>query len=216
MRSCRRGSAWFAYWATRSTNTLAPIKSIAGLALGARPRRPRPPRPKVILTPWADDHRRTIRRRSIVSCRRMPARAPSRPAACAAGRVGRVRRGARSRRACRWRSRAGPPVTIHADGDQLDHAAISSETPMTRRSRRRAAFAFAGRGNTPHCRWSSKTTGQASRRARLFVLFFTTKPRGSGIGLDVLCRQIAEAHGGSLSFRFDRHGGNAWLRAHAR
>jgi signal transduction histidine kinase len=34
--------------------------------------------------------------------------------------------------------------------------------------------------------------------ANLFVPFFTTKPEGSGIGL-VLSRQIAEAHGGTIT-----------------
>ena len=49
--------------------------------------------------------------------------------------------------------------------------------------------------------------------ANLFVPFFTTKPQGSGIGL-VLCRQIAEAHGGSLSLenRADHRGSVATLR----
>ena len=49
--------------------------------------------------------------------------------------------------------------------------------------------------------------------ANLFVPFFTTKPGGSGIGL-VLSRQIAEAHGGSLTLenRSDRSGCRARLR----
>jgi signal transduction histidine kinase len=44
-----------------------------------------------------------------------------------------------------------------------------------------------------------------SNTANLFVPFFTTKQGGSGIGL-VLSRQIAEAHGGSLTLENRREG----------
>ena len=44
-----------------------------------------------------------------------------------------------------------------------------------------------------------------SSTANLFVPFFTTKPGGSGIGL-VVSRQLAEAHGGTLTVE-NRPGG---------
>lgn len=52
-----------------------------------------------------------------------------------------------------------------------------------------------------------------AQATNLFVPFFTTKPEGSGIGL-VLCRQIAENHGGALRLdnRTDGSGCVATLR----
>jgi PAS domain S-box-containing protein len=112
----------------------------------------------------------------------------------------------------------GPPAVLMADGDQLDQLLInlvrnavdaSLETQGGVRigwSRQNSVIALTVEDDGP---------GLASA-ANLFVPFFTTKPQGSGIGL-VLSRQIAEAHGGSLSLenRRDARGCLATLRFEA-
>lgn len=100
----------------------------------------------------------------------------------------------------------GPDLTIQADGDQLEQMLINLV--------RNAVDAALETGGGVHVGWRSRDhhlevwvqdegPGLAGT-ANLFVPFFTTKPGGSGIGL-VLCRQIAEAHGGSLTLENRRN-----------
>ena len=101
----------------------------------------------------------------------------------------------------------GPPVTIRADGEQLDQLLINLV--------RNAVDASLETGGAVAVGWE-RVDGQLELRvvdegpgigdtANLFVPFFTTKPQGSGIGL-ALSRQIAEAHGGTLSLENRRPG----------
>lgn len=109
----------------------------------------------------------------------------------------------------------GPSLTISADGDQIEQLLINLV--------RNAADASLETGGAVQLGWKKNARylevwvndegpGLANT-ANLFVPFFTTKSGGSGIGL-VLSRQIAEAHGGSLSLenRQDTRGCQARLR----
>ena len=109
----------------------------------------------------------------------------------------------------------GPELYLQADGDQLEQALINML--------RNAVDASLETGGGVRVGWK-RDAGSAeiwiedeglglAETANLFVPFYTTKSTGSGIGL-VLSRQIAEAHGGSLTLtnRTDRTGCLASIR----
>ncbi len=96
----------------------------------------------------------------------------------------------------------GPESSIRADGDQLEQLlinlvrnAVDAATESNQTGRVRVGWA---RSAATLEVWVEDNGPGLSDSANLFVPFFTTKPAGTGIGL-ALCRQIAEAHGGSLS-----------------
>jgi two-component system, NtrC family, nitrogen regulation sensor histidine kinase NtrY len=196
-------------------NSLAPIKSIAGSleTMLARDNLP---------DDWHDDMRRGL---AVIATRsdslsrfttayaqlaKLPA--PRLDEVHVPGLVQRVV-GVETR--LRIRIDAGPDLTIRADPDQLEQLLINLV--------RNAVDAALQTGGGVRVGWrhEARTIGLwvddegtgLPNASNLFVPFFTTKPGGSGIGL-VLSRQIAEAHGGSLTL--DNHTEHAGCRAYLR
>ena len=109
----------------------------------------------------------------------------------------------------------GPDLTLIADPDQIEQALINLL--------QNAIDAVATTGGGVKLSWQAERQSITLRvedeglglanPANVFVPFFTTRPGGSGIGL-VLCRKIAEGHGGAVAIenRRDRTGCVATLR----
>jgi two-component system, NtrC family, nitrogen regulation sensor histidine kinase NtrY len=92
---------------------------------------------------------------------------------------------------------AGPATTIRADEDQLEQLLINLIKNAADAALHRVAVHWRSNGDGFTLQVEDDGPG-VSGTANLFVPFFTTKPTGTGVGL-FLSRQIAEAHGGTLS-----------------
>lgn len=183
-------------------NSLAPIKSIAGSLENLLTREPRP-------ADWEEDVRRglaVIATRSEALSRFMTAYArlaklpPPRLAPVGVGDL--VRRVAGLETRVRPVLQAGPDLTIQADGDQLEQLLINVIRNAADASLETGGGVRVGwnRENSHLLVWVRDEGPGLPNTSNLFVPFFTTKPTGSGIGL-VLSRQIAEAHGGTLTLQ---------------
>jgi two-component system, NtrC family, nitrogen regulation sensor histidine kinase NtrY len=196
-------------------NSLAPIKSMAGTLETMLERSPRP-------ADWEDDLRRglaVIESRAAALSRFMEAY--SRLARLPSPKLQPVEAGTLVRRIVGLETRApialvpGPELTVRADADQLEQLLINlvrNAVDAALETGGGVSVQWTRRGDHVEVCIQDEGPGLANT-SNLFVPFFTTKPRGSGIGL-VLSRQIAEAHGGSLTLenRRDHRGCEARLR----
>lgn len=181
-------------------NSLAPIKSIAGSLETLLGREPKP-------LDWTDDMKRGL---NVISSRtgalnrfmdaysklaRLPA-PKLRPVDVAPW----MERVVRLETRIPVEFRPGPPLILQADADQLDQLLINllrnaADAALETHGHVQVSWSKSGSFLDVHVEDNGPGL---SNTANLFVPFFTTKQGGSGIGL-VLCRQIAEAHGGTLS-----------------
>lgn len=180
-------------------NSLAPIRSLAEALRGLLGRTPRPPDADADL----EQGLAVIQRRAEALNRFMGAF--TQLARLPPPRVEKVEVGEWIKRAAALETRLpvavdeGAPMVIDADPDQLDQVLINLL--------RNAVDAAIETGGGVRVRWRAgpaaldvevEDEGPGILDAsNLFVPFFTTKPKGTGIGL-LLSRQIIESHGGAL------------------
>lgn len=198
-------------------NSLAPIKSLAGTMSTLLARNPRAP-------DWESDVQSGL---SIIASRadalsrfmegyarlaRLPT--PRRQPVDVAGWVRRV---TSLETRLKVEIVPGPALTLQADEAQLEQLlinlvrnAVDAVTELSGSGQ--VSVGWQKTANLVEV-WVQDEGPGLSDSANLFVPFFTTKPKGTGIGL-ALSRQIAEAHGGTLSLenRTDRMGCIARLR----
>jgi len=196
-------------------NSLAPIKSIAGSleSMFARDAMP---------ADWSEDMRRGL---AVIAARSDSlsrfTTAYARLAKLPAPRLDSVNVTALVRRIAGVetnlpiRIEPSPEITIRADPDQLEQLLINLVHNASDAALETGGGVSVGwrREGRSFELWIDDEGSGLTNASNLFVPFFTTKPGGSGIGL-VLSRQIAEAHGGSLTLenRTDRGGCRAFLR----
>ncbi len=195
-------------------NSLAPIKSMAGSLSSLLKRDPRP-------QDWDEDMARglqVINSRTDSLTRFMAAyarlaRLPE-PSLQPVDLSSLVKRVARLENRLEVQVAGGPELVLDADPDQLEQLLINIlKNAVEAAQEHQGGVAMGWKLVASSVRISVLDEGPGlPNTANLFVPFFTTKPRGSGIGL-VLSRQIAEAHGGSLSLhnRSDTRGCEARL-----
>ena len=196
-------------------NSLAPIKSVAGSLADLVARQPRP-------VDWDEDMHRGLEvissradslARFIESYSKLARLPQPRFEPLMIGSL--VHRVASLETRLPVRVAVGPDLLVKGDDAQLEQLLINLI--------RNAVDASMETGGAVEVGWS-QDNGQVEIRVRdegpglantanLFVPFFTTKAKGSGIGL-VLSRQIAEAHGGTLTLenRSGTRGCEALLR----
>ena len=196
-------------------NSLAPIKSVAGSLADLLALQPRP-------TDWGDDMHRGL---EVISSRADSlarfVESYSKLARLPQPRFEPLNIGSLVQRVVSLETRlpvnvvAGPDLVIKGDDVQLEQLLINLVRNAVDASMETKGTVGVGwtQSNGQVELWISDEGPGLANTANLFVPFFTTKAKGSGIGL-VLSRQIAEAHGGTLTLenRSGSRGCEALLR----